>query len=93
MPPFAGSRLALVRQANHFDPLEEAQMREVFSVPDVSCGHCKSAIGGAVSPLTGVESAVVDVDAKVVTVDFDTAKVSRDDVVKTIEDSGYPVAG
>ncbi|HEU4481145.1 MAG TPA: cation transporter [Actinomycetota bacterium] len=68
-------------------------MRVVFNVPDVSCGHCKSAIEGAVAPLTGVESAVVDVDSKVVTVDFDASKVSRDEVVKTIEDSGYPVAG
>ena len=26
-----------------------------LSVPDISCGHCKSSIEGAVGPLDGVE--------------------------------------
>ena len=67
-------------------------MEEVFRVPDVSCAHCKSAIEGALEPLDGVETALVDVDRKVVTVRFDDAVVGRSDVVRTIEQTGYPVA-
>lgn len=68
-------------------------MQQVFSVPDVSCGHCKSAIEGALQPLEGVSQAAVDVESKKVEVSFDESVVTRDQVVATIEGAGYPVAG
>jgi copper chaperone len=68
-------------------------MREVFSVPDVSCGHCKSTIEGALQPMGGIEQAAVDVDEKKVDVIFDDDVVTRDEVVAAIEDAGYAVAG
>ena len=68
-------------------------MRETFRVPDVSCGHCKSSIEGALHPLSGIEKAEVDLDSKVVLVDFDDAVVDRATVVRAIESAGYPVAG
>lgn len=68
-------------------------MRQTFSVPDVSCGHCKSAIESALQPMGGVEAAVVDLEGKKVDVNFDEAVVTRDQVVAAIEDAGYPVAG
>ncbi|MEE9582486.1 MAG: cation transporter, partial [Acidimicrobiia bacterium] len=33
-----------------------------LSVPDISCGHCKSSIEGAVGPLDGVELVEVAID-------------------------------
>ena len=67
-------------------------MQETFSVPDVSCGHCKSAIEGALRPLQGVQDATVDVDARTVAVSYDDSVVSRDRLVAEMEDVGYPVA-
>lgn len=67
--------------------------QERFNVPDVSCGHCKSAIETALRPLNGVEQADVDVEAKSVSVAFDDAVIDRAAVVRAIESAGYAVAG
>ena len=59
-----------------------------FSVPGISCDHCKRAIEAEVSGVAAVESVEVDVDAKLVTV------VGGDDAaIRTaIDDAGYDVA-
>jgi len=62
-------------------------------VPDVSCGHCKSAIETALRPLNGVEEADVDIDDKTVSVSYDDAVIDRAGVVRAIESAGYAVAG
>ena len=67
-------------------------MQETFSVPDVSCGHCKSAIEGALRPLEGVSDATVDVDAKVVSVSYDDATISRERLIAELEEAGYPAS-
>jgi copper chaperone len=67
-------------------------MQETFQVPDVSCDHCKSAIEGALSPVTGVEQAEVDVPGKSVVVTYDPASVDRSRLVEAIEGAGYSVA-
>lgn len=68
-------------------------MQETFKVPDVSCGHCKSAIEGALVPLAGVRGAQVDIDSKKVDVEYDEGVIDRTGVVRAIEASGYDVAG
>lgn len=60
-----------------------------YSVPGISCGHCKSAIEGELTPLDGVESAVVDIDAKTVTVIGD---ITEDAVRGAVDEAGYEVA-
>ncbi|MEX1216940.1 MAG: cation transporter [Acidimicrobiales bacterium] len=60
-----------------------------YSVPGISCGHCKSAIEGELSPLEGVDTAIVDIDAKTVTVVGD---ISEDDVRVAVDEAGYEVA-
>ena len=40
----------------------------IYTVPDISCDHCKRAIESEVSPLDGVVTVAVDVDSKLVTV-------------------------
>ncbi|MBW3594043.1 MAG: cation transporter [Actinobacteria bacterium] len=66
---------------------------ENFNVPEVSCGHCKSAIETALEPLNGVESADVNVEEKSVAVVFDDSVIDRAGVVRAIESAGYAVAG
>jgi copper chaperone len=67
--------------------------RERFNVPEVSCGHCKSAIEGALQPLNGVAEADVDIEGKSVAVAYDESIVDRTSVVRAIESAGYAVAG
>ncbi len=65
----------------------------VLSVPDISCGHCKAAIEGAVSSVSGVHSVEVDVGDRTVDVVFDDAATDRGVIVAAIEGQGYEVAG
>jgi copper chaperone CopZ len=60
-----------------------------YSVPGVSCAHCKSAIESEVSGLPGVTSVDVDLDAKTVTVvgePLDDAAITA-----AIDEAGYEV--
>lgn len=63
-----------------------------LNVPDISCGHCKSSIEGAVNELQGIDKVEVHIDARTVDVAFDDALVNRDAIVGAIEGQGYEVA-
>lgn len=60
-----------------------------YSVPGISCGHCKNAIEGELAPLDGVESALVDIDAKTVVV---VGEITEDAVRAAVDEAGYEVA-
>ena len=60
----------------------------VFSVPDISCDHCKAAIESSVGEIGGVDMVNVDIDAKTVSV---TGGVEAD-IVSAIDVAGYDVA-
>ena len=63
--------------------------KRTYSVPGISCGHCKAAIEGELVPLEGVESALVDIDAKTVTV---IGEITEVDVRAAVDEAGYEVA-
>ena len=63
-----------------------------LNVPDISCGHCKSSIEGAVSELTGVDKVEVTIDARTVDISFDEATVDQAAIESAIEGVGYEVA-
>lgn len=65
---------------------------KTLSVPDISCGHCKSAIEGAVGELDGVTTVEVAIDARTVDISFDDEAVGLDAIVGAIEGQGYEVA-
>jgi copper ion binding protein len=61
-----------------------------YSVPGISCDHCKHAIESEVSTVDGVARVVVDVAARTVDVDGD----APDQAIRAaIEEAGYDVAG
>jgi copper chaperone len=63
----------------------------IYSVPGVSCEHCRVAITEEVSAVAGVESVEVDLARKLVAVrghDLDGAAVRA-----AIGEAGYDVAG
>lgn len=62
----------------------------VYSVPGVSCGHCRSAIEDEVGRVEGVTAVEVDLDAKRVAVRGE--RLESDAVKAAIEEAGYEVA-
>lgn len=60
-----------------------------YSVPDISCGHCKSAIESEVGALDDVATVLVNVEARTVTVD---GEASDEAIHAAIEEAGYEVA-
>ncbi|HEU4976545.1 MAG TPA: cation transporter [Baekduia sp.] len=64
-------------------------MTTTYSVPGISCGHCRSAISGEVGQVAGVDAVTVDLDSKRVSVtgDFDDAAVRE-----AIDTAGYDIA-
>jgi copper chaperone len=65
---------------------------KTYSVPDISCMHCKRAIEGAVGAMPGISRVEVDVDGKTVHVVFEEDTVAEADVLATLAEEGYPVA-
>ncbi|MCC6339789.1 MAG: heavy-metal-associated domain-containing protein [Acidimicrobiia bacterium] len=65
-------------------------MTTTYSVPAISCDHCKHAIESEVAKVTGVDRVEVDVASKTVAVDG-----SADDAAirAAIDEAGYDVAG
>ena len=61
-----------------------------FSVPGVSCDHCRAAIADEVGSVDGVREVVVDLDAKRVVVRGE--RLDDDAVRAAIEDAGYDAA-
>jgi copper chaperone len=57
-----------------------------YSVPAISCGHCKAAIEGEVGRVAGVERVVVDVDSRSVEV---TGEVTDAAIRAAIDEAGY----
>ena len=62
-----------------------------LSVPEISCGHCKSSIEGAVSPLDGVDKVEVHIEERTVDLDYDGSATAFEAIVAAIEEQGYDV--
>ena len=57
-----------------------------YSVPAISCGHCRAAITAEVT-LAGVDSVDVDLDSKLVRISGDNLDDSA--LVAAIDEAGY----
>ncbi|HZT53020.1 MAG TPA: heavy-metal-associated domain-containing protein [Gaiellaceae bacterium] len=63
----------------------------IYSVPGISCEHCKRAIEAEVTTVPGVRSVEVDVEARTVTVAGEPLDEAA--IVDAIGEAGYEVAG
>jgi copper chaperone len=61
-----------------------------YTVPGMSCEHCRAAITGEVSKVSGVTGVDVDLETKLVVVHGDG--VSDADIRAAIDEAGYDVA-
>jgi copper chaperone len=70
--------------------MSQSDQQLTYSVPGVSCGHCRAAVTAEVAIVPGVASVDVDLDAKRVTV----AGEQLDDAAirAAIDEAGYDVA-
>jgi len=61
-----------------------------FTVPEISCGHCKETIEATINSLENVETVSVDIDQKSVEIrsssDLDLSQVSN-----MLDEQGYTV--
>ena len=62
-------------------------------VPDISCGHCKASIEGAVAALDGVARAEVSIGDRSVELEYDPAQIDLAAIVTAIDDQGFEVGG
>ena len=62
-----------------------------FHVPEMSCGHCKSAIEGELNKLSGVERSNADLEQGTVEVSYNEDRMSEEQLKGAIEDAGYAV--
>ena len=62
----------------------------IYTVPGISCDHCKHAIESEVSQVEGVDSVAVDVAAKTVTVSGEP--LDEPAIIAAIDEAGYEVA-
>ena len=62
----------------------------LYTVPEMSCGHCEAAVTKEISALPGVESVIVDLDSKRVEV---TGSELDDAAIRAaIDEAGYEAA-
>lgn len=69
--------------------MSQAAEQMTYSVPDVSCEHCRAAITSEVEKVPGVTSVQVDLEAKRVTVAG--RRVDDAAVRAAIDEAGYDI--
>ena len=58
-----------------------------YSVPGISCGHCRAAITAEVSAVPGVATVEVDLDTKLVAINGENLDDAA--LVEAIDEAGY----
>ncbi|MRG85143.1 copper chaperone CopZ [Salinibacillus xinjiangensis] len=67
-------------------------MSITLNVQGMSCGHCESAVKGALGELEGVNGVDVDLGSGKVEVQYEEGKVTEAQMKEAIEEQGYDVA-
>jgi len=65
--------------------------KTTFNVPDMSCGHCKTAVEGELNKLSGVERSNANFEKGFVEVRYDEDRVTTEELKDAIEEAGYSV--
>tara|TARA_Y100001970_G_scaffold266459_1_gene355178 strand:+ start:317 stop:526 length:210 start_codon:yes stop_codon:yes gene_type:complete len=65
-------------------------METKFTVPEISCGHCKETIESAINSLEDVKAVDVNIDEKSVTVES-TSDLNFSLISEMLDEQGYTV--
>ena len=60
-----------------------------MKIEGMSCGHCLHAVRAALEAMNGVQ--VDDVQIGSARLTFDPERVSREEIIRNVEEEGYPV--
>ena len=58
-------------------------------IEGMHCGSCATGIQMLVSTMDGAGEVFVDYDKKIGTFEFDSSKLSKEDIIKSIAELGY----
>jgi copper chaperone len=65
--------------------------KKVFSIPNISCGHCTRTIENELKEIDGIADVQGDIGAKTVTVQWGPP-VTLDQILHTLKEINYPAA-
>ena len=65
--------------------------KKIFSIPNISCGHCVNTIKTELAELDGVSAVEGNIEAKSVEVEWD-APASEDIIKNKLTEINYPAA-
>ena len=65
-------------------------MNVVFTVPEISCGHCKGTIESTLNNVESIESVSVDIEKKSVEV-ISSSDLDMMNVSQLLDEQGYTV--
>ena len=65
-------------------------MNVVFTVPEISCGHCKDTIESTLNNVESIESVSVDIEKKSVEV-ISSSDLDMMDLSQLLDEQGYTV--
>ena len=65
-------------------------MNVVFTVPEISCGHCKDTIESTLNNVESIESVSVDIEKKLVEV-ISSSDLDMMNVSQLLDEQGYTV--
>ncbi|SDJ78898.1 copper chaperone CopZ [Salimicrobium halophilum] len=66
-------------------------MEKTLNVQGMTCGHCESAVKGALGELDGVKDVQVSLDSGKVDVTYEEGKVTEEQMKDAVEEQGYDV--
>ena len=65
-------------------------MNVLFTVPEISCGHCKDTIESTLNNVESIESVSVDIEKKSVEI-ISSSDLDMMNVSQLLDDQGYTV--
>jgi copper chaperone len=65
--------------------------KKVFSIPNISCGHCTMTIENELKEIDGITDVQGDIGAKTVTVQWGPP-VTLDRILQTLKEINYPAS-
>ena len=65
-------------------------MNVVFTVPEISCGHCKDTIESTLNNVESIENVSVDIEKKSVEI-ISSSDLDMMNVSQLLDDQGYTV--
>lgn len=65
--------------------------QHTFSIPNISCGHCTTAIENELKEVDGIKDVQSNISEKTVTVQWQ-APVTQEKILDTLKEINYPAA-